>query len=228
MAQHQTYGNLTLNLSLPLVPTLLPHAFGQSTHPKLDDASQLINELASHITTNLTCPGPVNTMLKCHINNGLATNNRQIIANAIETSAAEFANRIVKEFPSLQAQHITFANGAKPKTDPKPPEPQPQPQPQPQLQPQTAQEYSVYLDEFIEKNLAGFYQPGEKFVQDLAKKAASQAQAVATAFTLAPKYTAGLSKLALYDFVILCGKLAPPCSLFWSCVHYLVEQKLKS
>jgi len=41
-------------------------------------------------------------------------------------------------------------------------------------------------------------------VQDLAKKAASKAQAVSTAFSLAPKYTAGLAKLALYDFVILC------------------------
>lgn len=45
-------------------------------------------------------------------------------------------------------------------------------------------------------------------MKDLAEKAAGQARAITEEYHLYPQETAGLAKLALYDFVILCGK--PP------------------
>ena len=45
-------------------------------------------------------------------------------------------------------------------------------------------------------------------MRELAQKAADQTRAITKEYHLRPEETAGLSKLALYDFVILCGK--PP------------------
>jgi hypothetical protein len=64
------------------------------------------------------------------------------------------------------------------------------------------------LNRFIKDNLAKFYESDDHVVKDLAEKAADQARAVTEEYHLQPEETAGLAKLALYDFVILCGK--PP------------------
>ena len=64
------------------------------------------------------------------------------------------------------------------------------------------------MNKFIKDNLTKFYEPDDHLVKDLAKKAAGQARTVTEEYHLRPEETAGLAKLALYDFVILCGK--PP------------------
>jgi hypothetical protein len=204
MEQRQAYGNLTLNLSLPLLPQALGR-FGESAHPRQDnarqdDASQLISELASHISAGITCPGPVNILLKSYVNSSLANNDGAIVATAIETLAAEFAHRLVEEFPSLLAREIAVANDIRQRSQPD----------TRQLRPQTEQECAVFLDNFIEGNLAEFYQPRGEFVKDLAKRAASQAREASNELCMFPQYTSGLAKLALYDFIFLCGKPPPP------------------
>ncbi|OCL09002.1 hypothetical protein AOQ84DRAFT_272414, partial [Glonium stellatum] len=70
--------------------------------------------------------------------------------------------------------------------------------------PQTVEQYSAYLDDFIEDNLAYFYPPNDDRVKEIARRAADQAQTVTTKLQLSPDLTPGLAKLALYDFVILC------------------------
>ena len=195
--EQRFHGNLTLNISVPLSLA----TFGEAAYPsRQDGASQLIGELTSHISANLTSPGYV-SLLKGDINNSLATNDRAVVATAIERLAAEFAHRLVGEFPSLLARQVAIANGTRPRSEPKMPE--------------TAQEIEVYLDNFIDENLAKFYKPGGEFVKDLAKRAASKAQAVSDQVWLLPEHPSGLAKLALYDFVILCGK-PPSRSLFWN------------
>jgi hypothetical protein len=64
------------------------------------------------------------------------------------------------------------------------------------------------LNRFIENNLTKFYKQDDYLVKDLAERAADQARVVTREYRLQPEETAGLAKLALYDFVILCGK--PP------------------
>ncbi len=58
-------------------------------------------------------------------------------------------------------------------------------------------------------------------MNNLAKKAADQARAVTEEYRLGPKETAGLAKLALYDFVILCGK--PPLRSLLEFVFLLLD-----
>jgi hypothetical protein len=64
------------------------------------------------------------------------------------------------------------------------------------------------LNRFIKDNLTKFYESDNQVVKGLAEKAANQARTITEEYQLHPRETAGLAKLALYDFVILCGK--PP------------------
>src|SRR5262245_33729495 len=109
MEEQRIYGNLTLNLSLPLSLA----TWSESAHPKHDDASQLVSELASHLSANITGPGSVNTLLKCHINSSLATNDRAVIATAIQILAAEYAHKLVEEFPSVLARQVAISIGSR-------------------------------------------------------------------------------------------------------------------
>jgi hypothetical protein len=87
---------------------------------------------------------------------------------------------------------------------PQPTEVEGSPPPKP---PKTEEEYRTYVWNFIEKNLSAFYEPGDPFVEDIVQKAALRAQELTTTYHLAPETTPKLVKLALYDFVILCGKV---------------------
>jgi hypothetical protein len=202
MEQQRAYGNLTLNLSIPLFasnfyePTHQSQDIPSQNIPSQDASSQLVNELASHLAANLTSPGLLNNVLKNHINKSLANRDCTTVAEAVRAVADELAIRLADQLPHMLVQQLGVANSPKPKPEPSVPE-----------QPQTAEEYSAYLDDFIEENLANFYPPKDERVRKLAKRAADQAQAVTDKFHLSPELTTGLAKLALYDFVILCGKV---------------------
>jgi hypothetical protein len=76
--------------------------------------------------------------------------------------------------------------------------------------PVTTEEYHVYISEFITKNnLTAFHDPNDPRVHELALNAANKAEKITTEFGLSPELTPKLTKLALYDFVILCGR-GPP------------------
>jgi hypothetical protein len=215
MEQQRAYGNLTLNLSIPLFASNFYEPRHQSQNvpsqnipsqniPSQDASSQLVNELASHLTANLTSPGLLNNVLKNHINKSLANRDCATVAEAVHAITDELAIQLANQLPHMLEQQLGVANSSKPTPEPSVPE-----------QPQTAEEYSTYLDNFIEENLANFYPPEDERVKELAKRAADQAQAVTDKFHLSPELTTGLAKLALYDFVILCGK-APLYSLLES------------
>lgn len=75
--------------------------------------------------------------------------------------------------------------------------------------PQTAEEYEFNLQEFIQTNLKGpegFLDPSNPFVKELSKNAAEKAGEVVSEYGLLLDETPKLVQLALYDFVILCGK----------------------
>jgi hypothetical protein len=86
---------------------------------------------------------------------------------------------------------------------------------QPPLPPQTTEEYQNYLGNFIDDNLSQFFDPSSKFVKELAKTAAETAKKVATELGLSAHTASGLARLALYDFVILCGEPIP----FYLCYY---------
>lgn len=81
--------------------------------------------------------------------------------------------------------------------------------------PVTAKEHHVYISNFItENNLTGLYDLNSPRVLNLARLAANRAEEITTKYGLSPEETPKLTKLALYDFVILCGRVLPPSSLF--------------
>ena len=207
MEQQRAYGNLTLNISIPLFasnfcePTHQSQDIPSQNIPSQDASSQLIDELASHLTTNLTSPGLLNNALKSYINKSLVNRECTTVAEAVHAIADELAIRLADQLPHMLEQQLGVTNSTKLTPEPSVPE-----------QPQTAEEYYAYLGDFIEENLANFYPPKDERVKELANRAANQAQVVTDKFHLSPELTTGLAKLALYDFVILCGK-APLYSL---------------
>ena len=140
------------------------------------------------------CSSDLN-VLKNHINRSLANRDCTAVAEAVHAITDELAIQLANQLPHMLEQQLSVANSSKPTPEPSVPE-----------QPQTVEEYSAYLGDFIEENLANFYPPKDERVKALAKRAADQAQAVTDKFHLSPELTTGLAKLALYDFVILCGK----------------------
>jgi len=107
MEQPQVSGNLTLNISLPLLYTSL----GQSVDTRQDPANQPTEYFASQIAKNLTCRGPLNTLLTGHISRSLAIDDRPAITQALQMVAAKFASEIVDRFPDLLAKQIAIENG---------------------------------------------------------------------------------------------------------------------
>lgn len=71
--------------------------------------------------------------------------------------------------------------------------------------PQTEAEYVAYTEDFVAKNIENFSNVTEESVKSIAERAAAQADAIAEEFGLRPEVTPQLVKLALFDFVILCG-----------------------
>jgi hypothetical protein len=75
----------------------------------------------------------------------------------------------------------------------------------PPAPPPTA-EYCAYAEDFISKNLSALYDPNSPQVQQMMETAAFKAEEIMKKYELSPDLTRGLTKLALYDFVILCGQ----------------------
>jgi nucleoside phosphorylase len=72
----------------------------------------------------------------------------------------------------------------------------------------TPREYHRHVvSEFIDENLPEFYHQNDSLRRDLAQKAAVRAEEVTAEFGLRSELTKKVARLALYDFVILCGRL---------------------
>ena len=65
--------------------------------------------------------------------------------------------------------------------------------------------YVQYTQDFVKKNIENFSQVTDKSVKSIAEKAATQADIIAAELGLRTEIIPGLTKLAFYDFVILCG-----------------------
>ena len=71
----------------------------------------------------------------------------------------------------------------------------------------TPREYhSHVVSEFIDENLPEFCNQDNSLRRDLSQRAAVRAEEVTAEFGLRPELTKKVAKLALYDFVILCGR----------------------
>jgi hypothetical protein len=66
----------------------------------------------------------------------------------------------------------------------------------------TADEYMGFLSKFTQEHLRRFYDPNDEIVGNVARQAA---QELARKINVPQKLMPGLAKLALYDFIILCG-----------------------
>jgi hypothetical protein len=66
----------------------------------------------------------------------------------------------------------------------------------------TADEYTGFLSKFTQEHLRRFYKPNDETVQKVARQAALE---VARRINVPQNLMPGVAKLALYDFIILCG-----------------------
>jgi hypothetical protein len=67
------------------------------------------------------------------------------------------------------------------------------------------------------KNVSAFYEPDDPEVEALIVRAASKAKEMTATYKLSAEVTPELVKLALYDFVILCGKANSASSIIIFC-----------
>ncbi|KAH0539042.1 hypothetical protein FGG08_004388 [Glutinoglossum americanum] len=70
--------------------------------------------------------------------------------------------------------------------------------------PKTAADYQLYARKFVNSHLSKFPDFGDTHMKKLAQKASVRAKEAATKWNLSDETAAGLIKLALYDFVLLC------------------------
>ncbi|KAH0551120.1 hypothetical protein GP486_007536 [Trichoglossum hirsutum] len=70
--------------------------------------------------------------------------------------------------------------------------------------PRTTTDYRLYVRKFIKDHLYSFPGFGNTSMKNLARKASGQGKDIAHKWGLSEETTAGLIKLALYDFVLLC------------------------
>jgi hypothetical protein len=66
----------------------------------------------------------------------------------------------------------------------------------------TSDEYTGFLTKFTQEHLRKFYDPNDETVRNVARQAARE---VAYKMNVPQTLMPGLAKLALYDFIILCG-----------------------
>jgi hypothetical protein len=110
MEKPQISGNLTLNISLPLLYQNLEQSVCTSQDPS-KQLTDLTDHFASQLATNFTCRGPLNTLLTGHINSSLGTETRPVITQALQIIAAKLTSEIVDRFPGLLAEQIAIENG---------------------------------------------------------------------------------------------------------------------
>lgn len=70
--------------------------------------------------------------------------------------------------------------------------------------PETLREYLVYVRKFVQDNFGDFFSANDPRVKNLAETAAKKVRNVCENLNLPRSYEPGLTKLMLYDFVILC------------------------
>jgi hypothetical protein len=73
--------------------------------------------------------------------------------------------------------------------------------------PVTVQEFKEHTTGFIsDKGLGSFYSPEDPHLLHLVRQAAEKQEEIMDKYKLAPKEASNIIKLALYNFVVLCGK----------------------
>lgn len=111
-------------------------------------------------------------------------------SEAIQAVAAAFARRIDDKFEAQLASELTAARMAswRAELSSKPL--------------YTQQDYAVFLGPFVTQFLPSFYHADDQAVQEIASRAA---ETISQTSDVPHDLVPGLAKLALYDFVILCG-----------------------
>jgi hypothetical protein len=128
-------------------------------------------------------------------------------------TAAAYAKEVLSVIPPLGAAEITaglsrLATGDEhPRIPPRVMNQYQTGDENPRTPPRAMNQYQNIASEFIIQNLSTFYDRDCAFLEDLAQTAAARALQTTEKFGLGSEFTPKLTKLALYDFVILCGRL---------------------
>lgn len=169
----------------------LPESVEVATRPWLRErtASQLFEEFVNHVTAELS-DSACRDRLKEYIHQSCSIANQSAVREALQAAANAFANCICDHFEEKIKQKVAAAQNAPWRAQ------------LPDRPLQEADDYANFLSEFVQQNLRCFYKPHDKDVENIAKQAAEK---VSRELNVPHELMPGLAKLALYDFIILCG-----------------------
>src|SRR5579871_1927539 len=120
---------------------------------------QLFHEFKDHIKAELSDGACRNKLKEC-IRQSCCSTDQIIVREALQTVASTFANCIRDHFQEKITQAIATAQKAPWKAQ------------LPHRPLQKADDYVEYLSKFARENLSAFYQPHDKYVENIAKQAA--------------------------------------------------------
>jgi len=144
--------------------------------------SQLIEEFRSHLVAELS-DGACRDKLEACIRQSCSNTTQSVVREAIQAIASKFASCICDHFTEKWTQEVDAAKNRREQLLPS--------------RPETVDEYEEFLSEFVCQNLSKFRDSCDNAIGDIAKRAAQYASS--------DELVPGLAKLALYDFIILCG-----------------------
>lgn len=151
--------------------------------------SQLIEEFRSHLVAELS-DGACRDNLEACVAQSCSNTTQSVVREAIQAIASKFASCICDHFAEKWTQEVDAAKNRREKLLPSKPE--------------TVDEYEEFLSEFARQNLSKFRHSWRKTIGDIAERAVQYVSSEEVGPELA-ELGPGLAKLALYDFIILCG-----------------------
>jgi len=157
-----------------------------------NDISPLAKEFIEHLYGEL-CSSVNRDLLGRWIWQDCASLERTAASEALQATAASIAKEVVSGISGTLTREVKNAKSALWRAG------------IPFQKLQTKGDFEAHVGEFAAMNLTDFYPPGNKRVREIAEEMVARKTLLPK---VAPELKAGMSKLALYDIIILCGTLS--------------------
>jgi D-arabinose 1-dehydrogenase-like Zn-dependent alcohol dehydrogenase len=166
----------------------LPEAITKDGEEKV---KQFVKEFLAHVTAELS-DGARRASIEKWIRHYVMSvvHDETAVSDALQAVAATFAMQIYGSFGEELQKEIAIALAVPWRAQLR------------SSQPRTETEYEEFLAGFVTQHLRLFYDPNDEDVRKVASKAAKR---VKKETKISQKLIPGLAKLALYDFIFLCG-----------------------
>jgi len=155
------------------------------------DICPLAEEFIEHLCAELRSNVYFDT-LKQRVQDCCGSLERTAASEALQGAAAQIASDLITKMPGPLDYQARTAKNALWRAG------------IPSQKLRTKKDFAVFIGDFATINLNVFYPPGDRRVGKIAEEIVAQKSLLPA---VAPELKAGMSKLALYDIIFLCGKL---------------------